>query len=162
MGRASWLGGDLESSLPWLDRAIELNPNYAQGKYSSAWARTLLGQGDEGQALVDAALELSPLDPLLYGMLGVRAFSHMALGQGAEAAHWAERAARAPRAHPLIEIIAAVAHGMNGDEGRARVWARSALGRHPGLSASDFLHAFPFRDPATRERISGALSRLDL
>ena len=162
MGRASWLDGDLEASLPWLDRAIELNPNYAQARYSSAWTKTLLGEGLEGQRLVDSAVALSPLDPLLYGMLGVRAFSHMVLGEPAEAAAWAERAARAPRAHALIEMIAAVAHGLNDGEALARRWAQSATKRHPGLAASDFLRAFPFRDPAMRQRIVAILSQLDL
>jgi TolB-like protein len=162
MGRAAWLRGDLEASLPWLDRANELSPSYAQGKYSRAWAGTLLGEGAGGRALVDAALELSPLDPLLYGMLGVRSFSHIVLEQPEEAALWAERAARAPRAHPLIELIAAVAHGMNGDDARASAWARSALSRRPDLTGPDFLEAFPFRDPATRQRISETLVRLNL
>jgi hypothetical protein len=49
MGRAAWLTGDLEGALPWLDRAVELNPNYAQGKYSGAWTRTLLGEGGTGR-----------------------------------------------------------------------------------------------------------------
>lgn len=162
MGRASWLLGDLEASVPWLDRAIELNPNYAHGKYSRAWAVTLLGRGVEGQTDVDAALELSPLDPLLYGMLGVRAFSHMVLDQPAESARWADRAARAPRAHPLIEMIAVVAHGLNVDEERANFWARSARNRRSGLGAAEFFRAFPFRDPSARERISETLARLKL
>jgi TolB-like protein len=123
MGRAAWLTGDLDAALPWLDRAIELNPNYAQGKYSSAWTRTLLGEGATGRALVDAATALSPLDPLLYGMLGVRAFSHIVLDEPAEAACWGERAARAPRAHPLIALIAAVGHGLNCDAVSAVGWA---------------------------------------
>ncbi len=162
MGRAAWLRGDLEASLPWLDRANELSPSYAQGKYSRAWAGTLLGERADGSALVDAALQLSPLDPLLYGMLGVRSFSHMALDQPQEAALWGERAARAPRAHPLIELIAAVAHGLNGDDARANAWARSALIRRPDLKGADFLKAFPFRDPTTRHRISKTLVRLNL
>jgi TolB-like protein len=160
MGRVFWLRGDLEGSLPWLDRAVRLNPSYAQGKYSHAWAETLLGEGAEGRANVDAALKLSPLDPLAYGMLGVRAFSHMVLDQPAEAALWAERAARAPGAHALIEMIAAVAHGLNGDEARAKAWAASARSRSAGLAAGDFFRAFPFREPVTRRRISKALDRL--
>ena len=162
MGRVFWLRGDLEGSLPWLDRAVRLNPNYAQGKYSHAWTETLLGAGAEGQANVDAALALSPLDPLAYGMLAVRAFSHMVLDQPAEAALWAERAARAPGAHALIEMIAAVAHGLNGDDVRAKAWAVSARRRSPGLAAPEFLRAFPFRDPLTRRRISTGLDRLGL
>jgi TolB-like protein len=162
MGRAAWLTGDLEGALPWLDRAVELSPNYAQGKYSNAWTRTLLGEGAKGQALVDAAVALSPLDPLLYGMLGVRAFSHMVLDEPAEAARWGERAARAPRAHPLIELIAAVGHGLNGDEERAGAWAASAAMRHPGLSRRDFFEAFPFRETATQAKIDRVLRRLAL
>lgn len=162
MGRAAWLTGDLEAALPWLDRAVELNPNYAQGKYSSAWTRTLIGEGGEGRALVDAAICLSPLDPLLYGMLGVRAFSHMVLDEPAEAALWGERAARAPCAHALIDLIAAVGHGLNGDDQRARSWAASARARQPGISGADFLEAFPFRQTRASERINGALRQLAL
>ena len=93
-------------------------------------------------------------------MLGVRALAHMVQDEPAEAALWAERAARSPRAHALIELIAAVAHEANGDADRARVWTRSALARNPRLTAADFLNAFPLRDPAALKRISGSLQRL--
>jgi len=162
MGRAAWLTGELERALPWLDRAVELNPNYAQAKYSSAWTRTLLGEAGEGRALADAAMRLSPLDPLLYGMFGVRALSHLVTGETAEAAAWGERAARAPRAHPLIELIAAVGLALGGDEARARAWAGSARARRPGLSGAEFMEAFPFRDGPARQRIGEALQRLGL
>lgn len=160
MGRAAWLTGDLEGALPWLDRAVELNPNYAQGKYSGAWTRTLLGEGGTGRTLTDAAMSLSPLDPLRYGMLGVRAFSHIVLDEPAEAALWGERAARAPHAHPLIELVAAVGHGLNGDDESARAWATSARMRQPGIGVADFLEAFPFREAALRDRISDTLRAL--
>ncbi|MDE2485807.1 MAG: winged helix-turn-helix domain-containing protein [Alphaproteobacteria bacterium] len=160
MGRAYWLTGDLEASLPWLERAGQLNPNYAQAKYSRGWSETLLGGPIAGRDSVDAALALSPLDPLAYGMLGVRAFSHMALEEAAEAAAWGERAARAPGAHPLIELIAAVGHGLNGNQARAQAWAASARRRSPGLGADDFLRAFPFRDPGARGRIAETLGQL--
>jgi TolB-like protein len=160
MGRAGWLTGDLEGALPWLDRAVELNPNYAQGKYSNAWTRALLGEARPSQALADAAVALSPLDPLLYGMLGVRAFTHMLLDEPAEAARWGERAARAPRAHALIELVAAIGHGLNDDPQRAEAWLTSARARRPGISRRDFFEAFPFRDAATQARIERVLSRI--
>lgn len=162
MGRAAWLTGDLEGALPWLDRAVELNPNYAQGKYSAAWTRTLLGEGRQGQVLADAAVALSPLDPLLYGMLGVRAFSHMVLDEPVEAALWGERAARAPRAHPLIELIAAVGHGLAGDQPRAAAWVETARRHEPQIGRAQFFEAFPFRDLAARDRIEAVLRRLSL
>jgi tetratricopeptide (TPR) repeat protein len=160
MGRVHWLNADLEASLPWLERAIRLNPNYAQAKYSLAWTETLLGDPTSGRADADEALKLSPLDPLAYGMLGVRALSHLIGDEPAAAAQWAERAARAPGAHALIEMIAAVAHALNGERAQADAAFASSLRRNPDLSASEFLRAFPVRDPAARERIAAALRTL--
>ncbi|CAN7191518.1 winged helix-turn-helix domain-containing protein [Phenylobacterium sp. LjRoot219] len=161
-GRVHWLNAELDASLPWLERAIRLNPNYAQAKYSRGWAETLLGNGLKGRCSVDQALALSPLDPLAYGMLGVRAFSHLICDEIPEAAQWGERAARAPGAHALIEMIAAVAHTLNGDPARAAVWRDSARRRSPGLDRRAFLQAFPFHDPAALGRVSEALRRLGL
>ncbi|MCF8507257.1 MAG: winged helix-turn-helix domain-containing protein [Hyphomonadaceae bacterium] len=160
MGRAHWLRGHLEASLPWLERANALNPNYAQAKYSRGWAEALLGSADASQANIASALALSPLDPLVYGMLGVRALSHIAREDTAQAADWAERAANSPGAHALIEMIAAVAHGLHGNDARARAWAESARARAGHLRRADFLRAFPFRDIPTRERVTGMLGCL--
>ncbi|MGI9044341.1 MAG: winged helix-turn-helix domain-containing tetratricopeptide repeat protein [Gemmatimonadaceae bacterium] len=160
MGRAHWLYDDLEGSLPWLERANALNPNYAQARYSIGWAEAHLGSTDASQRNITAALLLSPLDPLVYGMLGVRALSHLALNDKAQAAHWGERAANSPGAHPLIEMIAAAAHGLNGDEVRAKVWAASVRARAGYLNKTDFHRAFPFRDVQVKERLSRMLIRL--
>lgn len=162
MGRSLWLYRDLEASLPWLDRAIDLNPNYAQAKYSRAWTETLLGEASAGAARADEARMLSPLDPLLYGFIGVRALSYIVLDQPVEAAQWAERAARAPRAHALIDLIAAVSYELAGDRDKAETWAEAARQRQPGVNMSDFLHAFPFHGAAERRRVIKALERLDL
>jgi len=159
MGRAFLLRGDLDGGLSWLDRANRLNPNYAQAKYSRAWTESLLGQTTPSQCDVDTALALSPLDPLLYGMLAVRAFSHIVLDQPAEAAAWAERAARAPSAHVLFELIAVAAHGLNGNRALAKIWADSARARAPAVTITDFLRAFPFRETRVRKTFSDVLQK---
>ena len=117
MGRSYWLEGDLDGGLPWLERATALSPSYAQGIYARAWAETLAGRARDGRDHVDLAMRLSPLDPLHYAMLGTRAFTHNALGEDAQAAWWAERAARAPGAHVLIAMIASAMHGARGRRG---------------------------------------------
>jgi hypothetical protein len=94
-------------------------------------------------------------------MFGVRAFSHIVLEEPAQAAKWAERAARSPGAHALIEMIAVVAHGLNGDETKAKTWANSARARAPTLTGAEFFRAFPFRDPLTQKRISKTLKNFD-
>lgn len=160
MGRTFWLQKDLDASLPWLERSITLSPNNAQARYSRAWTETMMGLGREGQVGTDAALALSPLDPLAYGMLAVRAFSHILLDEPHAAAEWAERAARSPGAHALIEMIAAVSHQLAGDRDRAIAWASAARRRHPGLGEAAFFEAFPFRHSAARTRVAQALGRL--
>jgi TolB-like protein len=161
MGRSFWLGGELEASLPWLERSLQLNPNYAQAHYARGWTTALIGQVGEGEAAVDTALSLSPLDPLAYGMFGVRAFSRMAAGDTAGAAAWGERAALTPGAHALIEMIAAVGHGLNGADEQARTWLQSARRRQPGLTTEHFFGAFPFRQEALRQRVGETLARLE-
>jgi TolB-like protein len=159
MGRTFWLEGDLESSLAWLERATSISPNYAQGIYARAWTESLAGRGLDGRRLVDLAMRLSPLDPLYYAMLATRAFTHMVVGEDAEAADWAERAARSPGAHVLIALIAVAAHALRGDELRAASWAANVRSRNPALTQSDFFRAFPMNSQATRARVSNALAR---
>jgi hypothetical protein len=103
---------------------------------------------------------LSPLDPLYYAMLGTRAFTHMAAGEDAEAAGWAEQAARSPGAHVLIAMIAAAAHALSGDAVRATFWAANARGRSPVLSREDFCRSFPMKSDAMRVRVLRALGEL--
>jgi hypothetical protein len=92
-------------------------------------------------------------------MLGVKALSYLVLADPAQAAHWAERAANAPGAHALIEMIAVAAHGMNGNDARAKSWADSIRERASRLDQADFLRAFPFRDQSTAARIAETLGR---
>jgi TolB-like protein len=159
MGRSFWLEGDLESSLAWLERATSISPNYAQGIYARGWTESLAGRGLDGRMHVDLAMRLSPLDPLYYAMLGTRAFTHMVLGEDAEAAVWAERAACSPGAHVLIALIAVAAHALGGNEVRAASWAANVRSRNSALACSDFFRAFPMQSEATKARVSHALAR---
>ena len=160
MGRSYWLEGDLDTSLGWLERATEISPHYAQGIYARAWTETLAGRALDGRRHVDLAMRLSPLDPLYYAMLATRAFTHTVLGEDAEAAHWAERGARAPGAHVMISMIAAAAHSLSGDPTRAVFWAANVRERNPALTREDFTRAFPIKLDAMRARLQQALGEL--
>jgi len=160
MGRSFWLVGDLDGSFAWLDRATAISPSYAHGIYARAWTESLAGRAAEGREHVDLAMRLSPLDPLYYAMLGTRALAHLAMGEDAEAAGWAERAARSPGAHVLIAMIAAVATALGGDDARAAAWAANVRARNPTLGREDFFRSFPMQPPAHRRRVAKALARL--
>lgn len=162
MGRVHWLSGDLEAGLPWLERAGTISPGYAQGVYARAWTRTLLGEGEQGQAEADRAMALSPLDPLRYAMLATRALSHLIRDDAEQAVLWGERAARDPGAHALITVIAGLCCAAQADQVNARRWIEAARLRQPSLSGTHFLQSFPFSDIAIRERISLQLKCLGL
>jgi TolB-like protein len=160
MGRTYWLQGDLEASLGWLERANALSPNYAQAIYARGWTEALAGRALEARQHIDLAMRLSPLDPLHYAMVATRALTHMGLGEDAEAARWAERGARAPGAHVLIAMVAAAAHALAGDTGRAAFWAANIRERNAALTLEDFFRSFPMRSETLRSRVQDALARL--
>ena len=159
MGRTFWLQGDLDTSLGWLERATEISPHFAQGISARAWTEALAGRAGDGRQHVDLAMRLSPLDPLHYAMQATRAFTHMLLGEDAEAAHWAERGARSPGAHVLIAMIASAAHTLKGDRERAAFWAANVRDRSPTLTREDFFRAFPMKSDTMRGRLLQALEQ---
>lgn len=162
MGRAHWLSGDLEGSLAWLDRSTDLSPNYAQAIYAQSWAQALLSRGDGGQCSTDRAMALSPLDPLRYAMLATRALSHLVRDDAASALSWAERAAREPGAHALIDVIAGVCNAAAGDIAHARDRITIARMRQPSLTPEKFFQSFPFSDAEVRKRIGALLKQSGL
>ena len=89
-----------------------------------------------------------------------RAFTHMVVGEDAEAARWAERAARSPGAHVLIALIAAVAHELAGDGARAASWVANVRSRNATITLGDFFRAFPMKSEGVRGRVAAALGRL--
>jgi TolB-like protein/tetratricopeptide (TPR) repeat protein len=162
MGRAEWLGGDVEASLPWIERSVRLSPNYAFAIYNGALVGTLLGEGEANEAKVAKAIALSPIDPLSYAMLATRALTHVVRGDLVPAAEWAERAVRAPNAHVQIFMVAAFTSELLGRREKADAFVRDARRLNPAASVELFLRSFPFRDASLRQRIAGSLARLGL
>lgn len=158
-GRAHWLTGDVDLGLGWLDRALEINPNFAQGHYAMGIAALMAGKPFDTHGAADRAQALSPIDPLLYGFYGVRAFTFIAEGNYPDAAIWANRAATAPGALPVMDLLAVVANELAGDRDFASKWAERARARNPGINAEYFFRALPFHSGAIRKAITSALDR---
>ena len=161
MGRTFWLSGDLDTSADWLRRSTSLSPSFAQGIYALAWNETVAGNAAAGREHVDLAMQLSPLDPMHYAMLGVRALTHLAAGDDAEGLMWAERAARTPGAHAMISLVAAIAAALAGNGLVARHWATHARRHSPSISRSAFLKSFPIRNLRFQRRVTDCLTQLN-
>ena len=144
MGRALWLRHKQEELIAELERAVELSPNFALGHYTLSFVKCQSGDPKAAIASSDHSRNLSPVDPLLFGMFGARAMAHVRLGQFEEAAEWALRAAARPNAHTIILSIAAHCLALAGRVNEAQVVAATIRKTLPHYSVDDFLATFHF------------------
>lgn len=148
MGRALWLRGSRDESVAELERAVDLSPNFALGHYALSFVHSQSGDPAAAIFSSDLSRDLSPFDPLLFGMLGTRAMAHVRLGQHREAAEWAVKAAARPNAHPTILAIAALCLALAGRVEEGRAFAASIRRTLPGYGVEDFLRTFRFAPDA--------------
>ncbi len=144
LGRALWLRGEHEQAVGALSRAVDLSPNFALGHYALAFVQSQAGDAQVGIAASDTSRNLSPCDPLLFGMLGARAMALVRLGRFEEAAAAAVEAANRPNAHVHIFAIAACTLALAGRLDEARVRMAAARQAVPGYGMSEFMSAFRF------------------
>ena len=144
MGRALWLRGRHDQSVTELEQAIDLSPNFALAHYNLAFVHSTAGDASAAVSASDYSRELSPYDPMLFGMLGARAMALVRLGRFEEAAGWAVKAAARPNAFPHIRAIAAYSLALAGSLDEARAYAAEVRRANPQYGIADFLRAFRF------------------
>lgn len=142
LGRAVWLRGMHDQSVDELEQATALSPNFALAYYCLAFIQAQTGNPEAAIVAADRSRELSPFDPLLFGMLASRAMALIRLGRLEEAADWAVKAARRPNAHAHILAIAALALSLAGRLEEARMQVQSIRLRQAGYNLGNFFSAF--------------------
>jgi tetratricopeptide (TPR) repeat protein len=142
LGRALWLRDRQEEALRELDASIDLSPNFALGHYTLAFVHSQSGDPALAIAEADNARALSPMDPLLFGMLASRAMALLRLGRSDEAADWALRSAARPNAHVHIQAISMFCLALAGRQREAQEVAAAIHRTHPGYGLPDFGRAF--------------------
>jgi tetratricopeptide (TPR) repeat protein len=141
MGRALWLRGRLEQSVTELERTIDLSPNFALGHYTLAFVHSQSGDPHVAIAASEQSRQLSPFDPLLFGMYGARAMALVRLGRFDEAAEWGVKAAARPNAHAHILAIAAFSLALAGRTEEAADQLATLRRALPAYGVQDFLTA---------------------
>lgn len=144
MGRALWLSGETAEATRALEQSVHLSPNFALGHYSVAFVHSQAGDPEVAVAASDHSRQLSPCDPLLFGMLGARAMALVRLGRFEEAADWGMMAASRPNAHVHILAIAAHCLSLAGRIEDAHMHAARIRRRSPGYDVAQFLDTFRF------------------
>jgi DNA-binding SARP family transcriptional activator/Tfp pilus assembly protein PilF len=142
MGRALWLRRDDIAAFDALEHSVRLSPSYAMGHYAIAFVHSQSGDPERALVAASSAQELSPYDPLLFGILAARSFSLQRLDRPQDAAAAARLAATQPNAHAHVHGIAALAAAVAGDLDRARSELGRARDKRHGYNLELFLSAF--------------------
>lgn len=113
-------------------RALELDPNNAGARAGLGIAQVYLRQPESALANVDAALRLSPRDPMTYHWLAYRALCQALLGRWDEALETAIDSVARTGSQVGCAVLAA-AHARRGQDAEAASAWRELERRSPGL-----------------------------
>ncbi len=162
LGRAFQLRQEFGLAIEEMENALALNPNFALGHYSVAFARALDAQNDKSEASVRLARRLSPYDLMRFAMLATQGLNASLLGRLDEGADLADRAARQANAYYHVVAIAAFCNARAGRLEAAQAFIRLIAKQHGSYRISDYLRAFPYRDPGIREIVRKTFRGLGL
>ena len=117
------LNSDLATAIPWLDRAISLNPNSAFAFGRGAVVRNFAGAYETAEAHSERALRLSPYDTVSYAFTKARGDSHLFRRQYEDAVTWLRRSSRENPVHASthLHLASALAHLGQIDEAREAI-----------------------------------------
>lgn len=154
--------GDVENGIGWVDRSLQLNPNYAFGFYNSGLFNTVLGDSAAADAHVETAHGLSPLDPHTQSMMAIRALLAFLDDDIALAGEHIEKAVRAPNLHLYVYTIAAVIYNRLGKVERARSCLEMIKQKNAAFNKEEVLSYYDLRAPQAKAKFANALEELGL
>jgi TolB-like protein/Tfp pilus assembly protein PilF len=131
-------GGDLDSCIALIERALVLNPNLSAAWYLGGVQRVSLGEHDQASEDFEHAMRLSPLDPEMGRMLAGMAMGHFFKKRFELALSWAERASRDLPDFLAVGGIIAASRALAGDDGEARRAAEHLQGLDPTVRIASF------------------------
>ena len=130
------LNSDLATAIPWLDRAISLNPNSAFAFGRGAIVRNFAGDYDTAERHSERALRLSPYDTVIHAFSKARGDSHLFRGQHEKAIHWLKRSRQENPLHASTHLHLASALAHTGAIEEARGSMKQLLQLRPMSSMS--------------------------
>lgn len=155
-------GGDLDSCMALLDRALVLNPNLAAAWYLGGFQRVARGQPVEAIAHFTRAMRLSPLDPEMVRMQAGMGLAHLFAGRLDEAARWGALAFSTLPSFLLATCVLAASHALAGRAGAARRAMDHLRGLDPAFRIAILADWLPLRRAEDRALLEDGLRRAGL
>ena len=162
MPEAHWVLGFVETqrrrhadAIGHLQRAIRLNPSYADAYALMGGIRTYTGQPAEGVSMLRTALRLNPDAGSLYFLLLGRALYF--LDEHEQARVNLEQALARNAENVEARVYLAAVLGQFGDQEGASWQAHEIRAVEPNFSANRWLATYPMTDKRQKERLAQAL-----
>ncbi len=151
LGRVHTNIGEHDIAIAACDRAIALNPNYANAYFGRAHSLWLSGRPAEALESHDRAMRLSPRDPVLWAFMASKAIALLLLGRYDEALEWSRRAQQQPvfAIWALMPEVSALALLGRLEEARAAMERVKQV--KPDVSVGFVDLALPFSQASDRE-----------
>ena len=143
----AYVGLDLDNGAAFIDRALELGPNFATTWMFSGWTRIFLGEQDTAIKHFAESMRMSPLDPLIVIAQTGTAFAHHLARRQEQAATWAERAFREQPNYFFANVICACTRALDGRSKDARLVMARVREMNPGLRIANLKDLEPLRRP---------------
>jgi tetratricopeptide (TPR) repeat protein len=141
----AYVVGDIDEGAAMIDRALAINPNFAVAWNYSGWLRAYRGAVDAAIEPQLRAMRLSPVDPLIFNMLGGIALTHLLAGRYDLAISFAEQALQnQPEYSSALQILAA-SSALAGKPDKARKAIERISHHHAGLRIANLSDRFPLR-----------------
>ncbi len=151
LGRAYLLAGDYEASERELQKAVDLNPSFAIGQYSLAFALQFAGLTEESQNAVTLAQRISPFDPMRFAMMALKGRNLVTLGESEEAVAEITQAVEESNAHYHILALAAFITAAAGKPDLSAAYLKRLRAIRPDYDFDAYMRAFPaFREEDIR------------
>jgi adenylate cyclase len=152
--------GEYVMALVEAEKAIEKDPNYANGHLLLATLLVFAGRPEEGLERIRKAMLLNPHHPYNYTLhLGQALYI---LGRYDEAVAAFENGIASNPASQRLHVWLAAAYAQAGDTESADWEVDQILTLNPQFSLKRIEGTFPFKDPADRERILEGLRKAGL
>lgn len=144
----SYLFGDFENAIEYLDRAREVTPNSSTAWLLSSVTLASLGRSDEAIAAAERALRLSPFDQRLFIYYAFLGTAHYGAGNYRRAAKWLTRGlVENPRYTSALRTLAATQVAL-GQQANARETIARLVVLEPGFSLANYRRTYRlYTDP---------------
>lgn len=162
LGRVHTIGGNHDAAIEACDTALALNPSFANAHFGRAHSLWHAGRPREGIESHDAAIRLSPRDPLMWAFLASKAIALIMLERYEEAIEYSKRAQRQPNAGTFSYAAEVSGLGQLGREEDARDAVQRLLKHNSSASTQFFRRALPVTHRVSRERFFGGLLKAGL